>query len=367
MDDYFRRRSVERAPDYEESYWGVVVDPDGNVRDRLQERSKYLADVRQELEYLNGLSGGRLVDVGCGLGYLLSGLDERWEKYGVEVSAFAAERAREWGRIHCGTLQDASYPNEFFDAVVLHHVIEHVADPVSLIDEVRRILRPQGGLVLGTPDFDSACARRFGSKYRLLHDKTHISLFTNDSMHRFLREHGFVIDCVEYPYFDTRYFTAENLMRLFDTEKISPPFYGNFMTFYCRNPSHSPAADTLARLGQSLHRMSERRREEIEQAAGLLRVACRITLLGLPPGGGMDLERRLKTITANSGNGRDSTVTVTLRQSSLGVPAALEFRPGGNTVAQVVITLDGVTPEEETNASILVLDALAASAERQSV
>jgi hypothetical protein len=101
---------------------------------------------------------------------------------------------------------------------------------------VRRIIKRGGILLLATPDFDSGCARRFGENYRMLHDQSHISLFTNDSMHRFLRDHGFVIDRVEYPFFETRYFTPENLMRLFDTSKMSPPFYGNWMTFYCHKP-----------------------------------------------------------------------------------------------------------------------------------
>ena len=90
-------------------------------------------------------------------------------------------------------------------------------------------------LILGTPDFDSGAARRWGARYRLVHDPTHISLFTNDSMHRFLRDHGFDIEYVDYPYFETRYFTSENLARQLDaTSEVSPPFYGSFMTFYSR-------------------------------------------------------------------------------------------------------------------------------------
>ena len=37
----------------------------------------------------------------------------------------------------------------------------------------------------------------------------------------------------DYPFFECRYFTPEGLNRLFDTDKVSPPFYGNFMTFFC--------------------------------------------------------------------------------------------------------------------------------------
>lgn len=236
-DAYYKTRAPSQEVDYEEVYWGVIVDPDGRVRNRLEEREKHLDDIKQELAFLRSLPPGRILDLGCGLGYLLSGLDNRWEKYGVEVSHYAAQHAKQYGEIFIGELPDAHYPANNFDVVFMHHVIEHIASPETVIREVYRILRDEGRLVLGTPDFDSGVARRFGEKYRLLHDSTHVSLFTNDSMHRFLRDFGFVIDRVEYPFFETRYFTPENLMRLFDTSQISPPFYGNFMTFYCHKPA----------------------------------------------------------------------------------------------------------------------------------
>ena len=232
-DKYFVRREPSKGADYEEGYWGTIKDPDGNVRDRLKEREQHLDDLKQGIEFVNSLPPGRMVDIGCGLGFFLSGVSDSWEKHGVEVSEFAAEHAKKWGKIHHGTLESAAYPDNHFDLVMLYHVIEHVDDPVALIKEINRILKPGGKLILGTPDFDNGCARRFGDNYRLLHDKTHVSLFSNESMHRFLRDHNFVIDETEYPFFETRFFTEENLMRLFDTGKISPPFYGNFMTFYC--------------------------------------------------------------------------------------------------------------------------------------
>ena len=67
----------------------------------------------------------------------------------------------------------------------------------------------------------------------MLHDPTHISLFSNDSMHRCLRDVGFRIDRVDYPYFETHWFNRSDLLRMLDAEGVSPPFYGNFMTFYC--------------------------------------------------------------------------------------------------------------------------------------
>ena len=236
MQDYYKRRKPNKPIDYEADYWRESVDPDGNVRHRLEEREIYLDDIKEEMSFLQSLKKGKILDVGCGLGFLLSGLDSQFDKYGVEVSHFAAEHASKWGKIHVGELTGAGYRENFFDIVVLYHVVEHMEDPIKNILEIHRILKPGGIFLLGTPDFDSGCARRFGKDYRMLHDHTHISLFTNDSMHRFLRDYGFVIDSVKYPFFQTRHFTKENLMRLFDTSKMSPPFYGNFITFYCHKP-----------------------------------------------------------------------------------------------------------------------------------
>lgn len=221
---------------YEENYWGEIVDPDGKRRNRLEERERYLDDLGAEIAFIGALRPGRVLDVGCGLGWLLSTLGDEWQTFGIEVSAFATEYAREHGEVVTGELLDCPFTKDSFDLVVMHHVIEHMADPVANILKVRELLAPGGHLILGTPDFDSGCARRFGTNYRLLNDPTHISLFSNDSMHRFLRDHGFKIVGVDYPFFETRHFTPEILQRLFETDRVSPPFYGNFMTFYCVNP-----------------------------------------------------------------------------------------------------------------------------------
>lgn len=248
-DRYFTRRESVPKQDFEEAYWAVVEDPDGNIRDRREERDRFLQDAAEEIAFLQSLSPGRILDVGCGLGFLLSALPDGWDRYGVEVSEYAAHHAERWGTIHNGELADAGYPDGHFDVVVLYHVIEHVPDPDALLLEVRRILKNGGVLLLGTPDFDGACARRFGERYRLLHDQTHISLFTADSVHRLLRDHGFVIDHVSFPFFETRHFTRENLLRLFDTSRVSPPFYGSFMTFYAHRPVCPNTVGALQRLG----------------------------------------------------------------------------------------------------------------------
>ncbi len=232
---YYISLPPDASGSFEESYWHTAVDPDGKERHRLREREQFIGDIEYVLKYLICLKPGKILDIGCGLGWFLSALPNVWDKYGLEVSKTAAKHAKEYGNIYHGALKDAPYAENFFDIIFIHHVIEHMEKPEKEIRLIRRILKPCGVLILGTPDFDSGCARRFGRQYRLLHDKTHVSLFSNDSMHRFLRNNNFEIQKVEYPFFETRFFTKENLLKLFDTDLISPPFYGNFMTFFCIN------------------------------------------------------------------------------------------------------------------------------------
>lgn len=232
--DYFVRIPAAPPSDSDGEYWGTTVDPDGNVRNRLGERDLILADLGKELAFVRTLEPGTVLDAGCGPGYLLDAVGDEWERFGLEVSARAVEHARRFGDVRLASLEECPFPDAAFDLVVCHHVIEHVADPIAAIRQIHRVCRPGGRLVIATPDFDSAMARRFGPRYRLLHDGTHISLFSNDSMHRFLRDHGFAIDGVDYPFFATRHGTAEALLAALDVDAaVSPPFPGNFMTFYC--------------------------------------------------------------------------------------------------------------------------------------
>ena len=100
--------------------------------------------------------------------------------------------------------------------------------------KIYKKLKKNGVFILETPDFDSAAARRFGNKFRLLKDKTHISLFSQDSLIRFVRKYNFKIIDINYPFFETPFFTKSNLLKIFKTSKISPPFYGSVITLFLK-------------------------------------------------------------------------------------------------------------------------------------
>jgi 2-polyprenyl-3-methyl-5-hydroxy-6-metoxy-1,4-benzoquinol methylase len=195
-----------------------------------QERLQWLEDMEYELEWLRSLDPTSIVDVGCGPGWLLRAMLDIW-KIGVETCEGATAEVWRHGITCVGSTDDL--PAGSFDVVVCYHVIEHMRDPERELCQMRKLLRKGGWLLLGTPDFHSPCAVRFGDNYRMLHDPTHISLFTLESMHRFLRDYGFTVHDVRFPFPD-RYATAETFARWNDTSQVSPPWPGNWMTFYAQ-------------------------------------------------------------------------------------------------------------------------------------
>ena len=227
---------VKRKKSNKPNYWDTIIDPDGNIRKRIttSEKNRFKKNIKFELDYIKKLKPKNILDVGCGPGWFLSFLPQKIDKYGIEPDKEAANEASKYCKVYNDDFENTHF-NKKFDLVFSHHVIEHVFDPHKFIIKIKSLLKKNGNLVISTPDFDSGCARRFKNKYRLLHDDTHVSLFTNDSMHRFLRFHNFFIKKVYYPYFDTTYFNKKNLYSMLKSNKISPPFYGNFMTFIASN------------------------------------------------------------------------------------------------------------------------------------
>lgn len=208
-------------------YWGTVEDPDGRVRSRAQDEGQYLEDCRSDLDLVQSMCPPSVLDVGCGPGWFLDSLRAINRRVGTEISRPAIDEARRRG---ISIYRDIAEVPGGFELIRCHHVIEHVADPVGELAKIRHKLEPGGMLLMSTPDFGGPAALQFGNRYRMLHDKTHRSLFTNESMHRFLRDFGFEVVHVTYPFPDR--YVSELALWTEVSESWGPPWPGNWMTFY---------------------------------------------------------------------------------------------------------------------------------------
>ena len=133
--------------------------------------------------------------VGCGSDdglRLMSTLG--WKVEGVEVDPAAIATARSKGLvIHSGTLADRRFPDNTFDAVTMSHVIEHIHDPVALISECGRILKPAGMLVIMTPNAHSLGHSFYGSNWVALEPPRHLHTFTPWALQEATRTAGLAV------------------------------------------------------------------------------------------------------------------------------------------------------------------------------
>lgn len=138
-----------------------------------------------EVRYLKAEERGRLLDVGCGNGEYLERMRQLdWDVIGVEPDEKAACIAREgFGlEIITGSLEDAEFTDESFDAITMNHVIEHASDPLGLLKECRRILKPGGRLVVITPNIQSLGRRMFKEAWLHWDPPRHLFLFSLPSL-----------------------------------------------------------------------------------------------------------------------------------------------------------------------------------------
>jgi SAM-dependent methyltransferase len=97
----------------------------------------------------------RILDVGCGTGANLKMLAAHGRAEGVDISSQAVDFCRERGldSVRLGAAEQLPYENGSFDLVTALDVVEHLDDDVAGLREMRRVLRPDGRLLLFVPAF----------------------------------------------------------------------------------------------------------------------------------------------------------------------------------------------------------------------
>ncbi len=151
--------------------------------------------------YLEGKKK-RILDIGSGLGFFLKvGKERGWETLGVEPSRESCDYARKHGI----GLENAFFNKQnylsfgTFDVVHLHEVIEHILDPVAMIDMAREILKPGGILCIVSPNefnqLQNAYVTSSGLSKWWISPPEHINYFDFSTITSLLDTHGF--DVVE--------------------------------------------------------------------------------------------------------------------------------------------------------------------------
>jgi ubiquinone/menaquinone biosynthesis C-methylase UbiE len=174
------------AFDFSEKDFGIVY----KIRSRLE--------AKRLLSWCEGLPNkARILDVGCGDGFHLKLLqqygDKTWTLEGVDLDKRAAEMAEKAGlKVHVGTIENLNLPENTYDLAIMIQTIEHVEKPDEILRAVKRVLKPNGKLVIVTDNTDSLDFKLFKNAYwGGYHFPRHWNLFNQNSLRKLAAKVGY--------------------------------------------------------------------------------------------------------------------------------------------------------------------------------
>ncbi len=144
---------------------------------------------------------GRLLDVGCGNGDFLASMATLGiEVYGVEPSESGYAICKSRGlNVQNAFLDQTEFREEYFDVITINHVLEHVPDPSLTLRQIRRLLKPDGILIVQVPNLDSFAFRVSGAHYLHLDVPRHLSHFSKSTLVGLLKKEDFRIVRIRFP------------------------------------------------------------------------------------------------------------------------------------------------------------------------
>ena len=186
-----------RANPHHDGFWGDEVLDGDHVYWSL-------ARARMHEDFFKGFvagRSGRLLDMGCGLGFFLKALSaySNWEGFGCEISSAAVRYARErlnLANVVCRRLQEADFSPQFFDIVTLWDVIDHIPHPDPLLQRCHALLRTDGMCFIRTPNiFVQLLRARLTKRLRpgvaYLQVRDHAHHYSMSSIRQLLERNGF--------------------------------------------------------------------------------------------------------------------------------------------------------------------------------
>ncbi len=139
-------------------------------------------------------SSGRLMDYGCGAGQFAKHMaGEGFEVVGLEPFSLGAPETSAGGQLTLRREPLATAKKDLgtFDVITMWHVLEHIPNPVEVLNELKELLNPGGVLLISVPNFESWQSKVFEGSWFHLDPPRHLLHFTRSTLDGTLGRAGF--------------------------------------------------------------------------------------------------------------------------------------------------------------------------------
>lgn len=195
-----------RLKEPEKIYWGDADKYFNEARLIFEGKAKhhrdqnYMADLKTIRKYK---PSGNFLDIGTNMGFFLrNARGWGWNLYGIEPSPSLSGIARKHFDLNVKTafLEDANFPDSFFDLITMTDVFEHLTEPGKILTDAHKILKSDGILYIKVPNglfslFKLYAARAIGrlKKYDIFDSYEHVTHYSHKTLRLMLEKHNFKI------------------------------------------------------------------------------------------------------------------------------------------------------------------------------
>ena len=180
----FPKPSLEKLPSYYESE-DYISHTDGkrSVFEKMYHFIKNIA-LKNKLKLINSESQkGKLLDIGAGTGdFLVVAKKDGWQITGIEPGEKPRNIAIQKGISFANDL--AELEDNSFDVITMWHVLEHVPDLEFQIKELKRLIKPNGTILIAVPNFNSFDANYYGKFWAAFDVPRHLWHFSKTAIEK---------------------------------------------------------------------------------------------------------------------------------------------------------------------------------------
>lgn len=187
------RPSKEKIGDYykSEEYYSHQENKTGFIP-KLYEKVKSINLKNKYKMATEGKSTGKLLDIGCGVGDFIHTAEQKgWQCIGVEPSEDAKNIAKKRVKANIINSEELEQlPDESFDVITMWHVLEHVDDLKWQMEQLQRLIKKQGRIVIAVPNYKSYDGQFYQNLWAAYDVPRHLNHFNKTTITKIFKTNG---------------------------------------------------------------------------------------------------------------------------------------------------------------------------------